>query len=814
MPTLSYPGTPGTTLYAGLPTPSVGGLITTLSLVNTSGSTQAANFVSPMLGMPFKQGDVPSGQYPQFQLTDNTPCPATIWGVTTWPDGSMKFCGAMIRVPTTIAGSGTLTINVKNGGSAPAASSRGTSDFTAADLKTELSGVTNLSGVWTASLNTAITDATDIVVIGDGPAGKLWRIRAPFKQSATAHGQLECYFYAFAAQNNAGGLSHIECLPRVALPWGDVASPTPTRIVVNCVLKSGATTLLTMTGHDTTETPGANIALNHYSSFYVCDTDGLWNFIQGGGTTSARPTVLVQHDPKYIVKTRLVEPYDLSVTPSSVSSVNYVAGCLGSLAQRSLNATGPNNFIGVIPQWCVTHLFTQAAVDRRAVIVSSLACGGFETMVRRSTTGNIIPVVDVEASYTDLGTIQTSWRFGNSFFTGVQTPSVTTSLWSGDGDPSHRPSAHYYAYLISGRPEMADMMDEYAAQIIMYTDPGTYTRNVGTGITTLRNGSYAGARNIKIGPSGTTYKGAGIGFLAGGARLNAWAMRDVAQGLAILPDSYPSKPYFEDVLESTYAALNDLNSQMPTSWQDAGLYSASQNAASSESNDTLYESPWMQMYFSMSLCHQYEITQLAGAATFRQHLAKFISSVHAQMDLVCMTAYRWSQWKGDGTLVDSIEDVLFSLSVDLAFDTGTDRATISGPFGTFAPTNGDKFAFTENLDANKPFAEAIDEQAFFAVGASGQTMQLSATAGGSMIPVTSGVSIGKCLVQLKDASPLLSLEDGTYYQKLLYEAARFHEACGDTVVASARTQHDTNIAAAGISFTTDPRSALAAAYPE
>ena len=64
----SYTFTPGTALYAGLPNPS-GALITTLSLVNTSGSTQAANFVSPMLGMPFKQGDVPSGQYPQFQLT-------------------------------------------------------------------------------------------------------------------------------------------------------------------------------------------------------------------------------------------------------------------------------------------------------------------------------------------------------------------------------------------------------------------------------------------------------------------------------------------------------------------------------------------------------------------------------------------------------------------------------------------------------------------------------------------------------------------------------------------------------------------------
>ena len=65
------------------------------------------------------------------------------------------------------------------------ASSRTLSDVTAADLKVELTGVTNLSGVWVASLNTAITDASEIIVIGDGPAGKLWRIRGAFKQSGT-----------------------------------------------------------------------------------------------------------------------------------------------------------------------------------------------------------------------------------------------------------------------------------------------------------------------------------------------------------------------------------------------------------------------------------------------------------------------------------------------------------------------------------------------------------------------------------------------------------------------------------------------------
>ena len=86
----SYPGTPGTKLYVGVNPPVEGALITTITLQNTSASTQAAGFVSPMFGLPLKQGDMPAGQYPQFKLTDGTNCPASIWGVSSWPDGSMK----------------------------------------------------------------------------------------------------------------------------------------------------------------------------------------------------------------------------------------------------------------------------------------------------------------------------------------------------------------------------------------------------------------------------------------------------------------------------------------------------------------------------------------------------------------------------------------------------------------------------------------------------------------------------------------------------------------------------------------------------
>lgn len=810
----SYVFTPGVTLYAGMATPSGGTTLTTITLANTSATEQSAGFVSPMFGLPLKQGDVPAGQYPAFFLADDTPVPATIHSVTSWPDGSMKWCGVFLRVPTTVAGSGTLAITVKNGGSAPGSSARAVSDLTAADLKVELTGVTNLTGTWTATLNDAITNGT-VVVIGDGPAGMLVRILGDFKQSGSAHGQLVCWHYALIAQNTSGGLLGIRYLGRVAQPWADVSTPTPTRRVVNAVLKAGASTLRTLQGHDTTETPGANIGMPHYSSFFTAGADAKWDFVQGGGSASADCTVRVIHDKTYVVKSRLVPPYDLTVSPTSFPSVDYAPFCQGSLEWRNINSTGPSNFIGIIPEWATVHLMTQAAVDERAVRVSALACGGFRTAIRRSTTKQIIPCVDLVASYTGLGTVQTAWRYSGGTNTGLQTPTDTTSLWSGEVDPSHRPSAHYYAYLITGEPQYADMQEEYAAEIILYTDPGNYTRNVGSSITQLRSGSYTGQRNTVI--SGTTYKGAGLMFLEGGVRQHAWALRDLAQAIAILPDTPAHgadvKGYLSDVLESNLSAANALNAAMPTSWQDAGLWSTQSDTATSSSTDTLYESPWMQMYLSSALCHISQITDTAGSATFRQHLGKFISSVNAQMDIACLSAYRWRQWKGDGTLVTSIGEVLFLCDATLTFNTTTERFTVSGTRGSWSPTAGDKFAFSTNLDADKPFAAASNNTTLYAVNPAGQTAQLAVTSGGSAIDVTTAASITSSMVQLQNASPLLNFVDGDYYVRLIYEAARFHEACGDSFISSARVKQDGNVSALGVSFTSDPRSAVSFQYP-
>lgn len=211
-------------------------LLTTMTVSETTGSTVAANSIPPMFGHPFKKGDIKSGKWPQFKLTDGTNVPFTMFNVNRWSDSSLKHAGFLILLPVGIAANSSVTINIYNNGASPGASSRSTSDFTAADLRCRVTGLDNLSGDWTSLLNDGIANtnqafaggAPDIVSYADGAVGRVWRVRASFEQSSAAHGQMECYWYVAALQDASGGLYGIRYLGRLTQPWYN-STNTPTR---------------------------------------------------------------------------------------------------------------------------------------------------------------------------------------------------------------------------------------------------------------------------------------------------------------------------------------------------------------------------------------------------------------------------------------------------------------------------------------------------------------------------------------------------------------------------------------------------------
>lgn len=806
MPTvINHPGTPGTTLYAGLPTPSVGGLITTLSLVNTSGSTQAANFVSPMLGMPFKAGDLPSGEYPVFTLEDDTPCPATIWGVTTWPDGSMKFCGAMLRVPTTIAGSGTLTIEVKGGGSAPSASSRGTGDFTAADLKTELTGVTNLSGVWTASLNTAITDATEVVVIGDGPAGKVYRVGGGFKQSGAAHGQVHGWHYAAALQDNAGGLLGLRYLGRIAQPWAEVTTPAVAQRVFTAVLKAGVTTIRTMQGYNSGGTLQANITLPHYTSVTTSGTNGQWDFIQGGGSSSADCTVRVVPDFDYMIETGLVSPYDraLSITPGV--SVNYYPGADGGM-RLDQGSTGERIDIGVFPTWVAQDVIAPTAATEQRIRVAAMASFGWRTCVRKNSTKQPPASTNPSASYTGLGTIETGWRLsGDVGQAGGMNLVGAAHRWVDDPSPGHRPATPYYAYLRTGEPQYLDQAVELAAANVTGLPVDTpNTWNTSTPVTAVKTGGFH-SRDVIV--AGTTYKGAGMFFRRDLLRLQAWGMREIAHAVALYPDTCPYgteiKKYLSEVCEQNYAGINAYNAALPSTWRDAGFILFGTNEEENR------ESPWVVHYWANSIAHQAKILGSSAAFTAASHVANFYKSTFSAGGVAALGAYEMQMRRATGNQrIEAFSEALFRLyNVTLNYTASSATVTLTGTTPT-AVANGSRFIVDVGAGAS-----VVANEVFYVVGSSGLSFGLSRTLGGSAVTFTNTFTQAAPMAFITDPSPRYTYDQyGSAADDYICSAAAAAtnlQRLGITGMSGAVTALRAQVVLGGVTFSEDPKNAYA-----
>jgi hypothetical protein len=199
-------------------------VLKTLTVQNASGNATTANSHTPTIGLLFRKGDVPSGTYPVLKTSGGADVPCTFWNKTTWSDGSIKFIGCLPRFPDAVGGRSTASLKVHNGGLAPVASSRTLNELYAANISVVgNAGLDNISGTWTCALSAQ--NVIETVVIGDGPAGKLWRLLCNFSQSGSPHGQLVCYFYIMALQDVSGNLAGFRILPRVTQPYYNYDAP-------------------------------------------------------------------------------------------------------------------------------------------------------------------------------------------------------------------------------------------------------------------------------------------------------------------------------------------------------------------------------------------------------------------------------------------------------------------------------------------------------------------------------------------------------------------------------------------------------------
>lgn len=751
------------------------GALAIVRLHNTSGEAQTAGFVSPMFGQPFAQGDMPRGSFPQFSLLDGTACPATLWGITSWPDGSMKFCAVMLQISSAIGRRDVLSVQVRGGGTPAPKSRRTTAELQAAALRIELTGVSGLEGTWNAALNDGISEASQLVLLGDGAAGAVWRVGTEFRDAGgRAHGQLYAWHYIAALNDGDGRLLGLRYLGRVAQPWADVTSPPARYRDVAARLHAGERTVRVLQGHTDNETPGPTIRLPHFASFFTAGEDARWDYVQAGGSAAADATVRVSLDVAYLLQSQLVPPYDLRTFVRPTKELRYVPMGRGSV-ERGMGNTGERPDIGVLPDWNVRHLLTQAASDEQVARVNAMVAGGWRFTTRKRSTVQPVPCVDNRPSYAGLGPTQTSWR-GPRYPQGVVAPAPNNSLWS--EDIAHRPGCTYWPYLFSGEPQYLDLLVEHACTHLLELAPGHTNIATEAPVTKVLFETWRGDRDTRIGAGGSVHKGGGLLFMGGGLRIAAWASRDVAQAAALCPDVAPDgaavRDYLREALAGAYAAVAEYDKKMPKGFTQAGLFIMAEGT----------DAPWMRSYLSWSLCHQADILASREAVATRQYFSRFWRAYAEIADITGLTAYSCSLWNG-AQMARGIEDVVCMREETLDFDAAGSRGTIVGndkaKTRPWSPSDGDVFTFgTPATSPLLPFPKAIPNQRLYAVNCVGHTFQLALTPGGKPESIPKDITIPSYMCRARDLSPAWQSAATPYhYPANLRGAVAYHLLRGD-----------------------------------
>lgn len=710
-----------------VPTPTAAAATTlaTLTLVNTSGSTQAANFVTRPFGMFFKKGDIPSGTYPQFIPTGGSACAYTMWGQSVWSDGSLKSAGFFTRVGVSIAGSSSISLVVKTNGAAPGTSSRATGDLSAQDLKVILTGIDNLSGTTTSSLNTGITNNTEVLLIADGGAGKIWRIRQPFTGSPSPG---ECYHYVQSLQNSAGGLYGLRWQPRsLNGPWLDINSPTKQKIGFTASVQNGASVL-------TSPSPGAakTFTATNGNNLFTCTGHGYETGCPvrpSGGSlppnVSASTTYYIRFVDANTVQLDTVSAFDAVsggtlLTPSGNGSGTftphpelvwgasffggntdgtwlYVQGGGTVAAECTVRVTYDKAYAistRLIPPWnralSVTGSTTantyfpnghsQLSVDFEQTgptpaigTQPAWAAAHFQvqdandeqiTRVTALCMGNL-PICVKNSTTSTLAVIN------NTSYTGMPTPTPTMRWQPSNGgavgftSPTGDQAGPY------GNIDQTSHWPSalYYAWLIT-GDPAIMDLLLeDANYVVMTRNAAASSRNPVI--SGVQYYGACMQD-PNQARTDAWGVREVALAAGVCPTSHWENAqyatYFGDLAGASWKSINAFNAASPSVWSTNGLYQFRTDDPSG--------APWQHNFLISAAAMAYAVTESTDALTFLNHLIKWPKAVDTDVGI-----YHWTCFTTRVRISDGASGTNgFAVSA-MSWSAGTVTATTTGAHG-------------------------------------------------------------------------------------------------------------------------------------
>ena len=686
-------------------------VLTTMTLRNKSTSLQAAGFVLPLFGHSFVEGQVPAGSWPYFKLASGgQTCPTTLFNVALWPDGSMRFAAVLMRVPTALTGSGTLSVQVRSGGQAPAAGTRTTAEVSALGVSVELNITTPAEGTYKTELANAIANDGDVVLYANGPAGAVWRIGGYVKDSGgVAHSQLYAHHYVLGLTNANGTLRGSRHLCRVLQPFVTAGAQPARSRELTAAVKVGGATVRNMLGHILTETPAATFGLPHYASFTTADVEATYDYFQGTGNTATDCSVHIEHNLQYMMDSRIIPPYAYANTSTTLENEirDYRPMGRGSM-MRYMPSTGGRPDIGLITGWDAKYIANPSPNNLRSLRVQAMCASGWRNALWNRSTRRPVLVSDIRPSYAGLGTIQPTWRYASTN-AGFITPSPNVTPWT--EDPAHRPQPFLLSYVLTGEPHILDIAIDDAMMFQNSTVPGLLTMSTQRPYTHPAQQPWTpGGRDVRCGTDDPeTVKGGGLAYSPG--RTGAWMSRQLYVGAALCPatmaDGTEINVYLDDVARAGHRALRRYADRMPASHANDGLYIFEAPGGT----DVAYESPWQIIFWNMVLCWASAIWQTEDAETARRYFLRKYVRAHEQFDVSMLASYRWSQYDHNENLVTSISQYVGNVNRDLALN-GTANTLTFLPNGDPAwhPTNGDLVAFSTQYthpDVNATFGVRV-----------------------------------------------------------------------------------------------------------
>lgn len=524
------------------PTPATAPIGTTIAQFVLR-SPVAATMAPFCIGHAFKKGDVPAGTSVGASLAD-----LQVVAKNRWPDGSLKLAIVSGVAPLAANTAFPVSLSVK----LPVTRSNlTTGDLSATGITVAVGAGTYGSVQWTGR-----DWDTPFSTWVEGPVMSSWIYRKPVGNDKHLVVWLEVRVYL-------GG--QVEVLPWIENGYLKVASPSNKQAVFSVALNG-------------TERFSGSINLSSH-----CRTP----LISGTATShwlKADPAVTAKHDTGYLQSTGLVPSYGAKV-PANAAVISGLPSSYVPLQQGSypggMGAGGYHPSIGLLPEWDVLYLTSDADAPFKAIQFNAYSAGRYGLHFRDESTQRPL-------KFSQWPTL--SMGGGDNGVSGVGGSSVNdyVAIATGPVPPtwasSHHPSVAYLAYLVTGRFYFVEELQFVATA--NYLKQGNIQRQQSAGIFL----SNAGANTVR-----------GMG----------WAMRTLFQAACATPDE---DLLFAEFMASVQSNINYLHARYVAKPNNPFGWVTPYSDYTGVGDGVYFDAAWMQDFVTAAFGHGLSLDLLMPAA--------------------------------------------------------------------------------------------------------------------------------------------------------------------------------------------------------